>query len=786
MRPGSLPHSPAGKEAWVEDTTWKVAYYRKDTPAQDPHDPASGAAMVNPWKLHLFSAEEKVANGFWIEYSGTGRSWVIAQPTMVYPSADRYFLEAAVQPEFDSEVGIIAAYQDNNNYLLFRWQPRDYGASDAAKAELLAVVNGEPKVLATCARGFNPGQWYTLRLNFSWQRVQALVDGTLLMDAANPGPSEGRIGLYAANAVAPRRVKLNDIDIPSAAASAGTPAGTAGKPGIVRFDNVHMGDWSTVQGFAGDSPYLVQSAGTWAASGEQTTAQTPGWLLTGDVHEAYYVMTSAVQLPEDGNAVLLFGINGQGDGYAWVLSPRGQQLRAISGTTLGAEITHSPHAVKPGAWVNVRVEADGAFFSLFCNDEQVMDHYQAGHTGGRCGIMAASAGLAVKSFTITPAAQKQRRIEIPERFRRDPSIGIWASSEAEWYPAFKPKNFIDTGWDSPAHIGPAIPARTDDPGLYWHKGGHYHNVYVVIPVSPQNLSGQVVYLATDYDQTRGYSLKLTKDGNDGKAQILRNGEPLGDYSFMLTRNTRIVFEHRGDFLILTSQEMDPEEAWDVQEVRGENLLAVLRDPDPLQTEMVGFQVTTSSLPAAQLYVESDRVQDTFHAAPVDWVIGSGTWGQMSRYACDPGWNWFGGYGLNIPTVWSKYRLDGNQTVEVYNAVKMQFAGAFEEYARRFRDLNMSICTDGVHLSSGYSLIRGGRPDGRPITMLLRKGRVVQTTTELENLVPGEGESGHHTWFAARMEKRGGEIKVFIDNHLAMTYVDADPLPGGYFAYWNHQ
>lgn len=778
MRPESQRRPTGSKDTWIEDTTWKVAYYRKDNPGQDLKDAKTGAQLTSPWSLNLFSVIQKSTNGFWFVYRGVGPSWVVANPNMVYPSADRYFMEAAVQPESDSEVGIIAAYQDNKNYLLFRWKQRDYSAGAAPKAELVAVIDGEQKVLASSARGFDPGQWYTLRINLGWQRVQALVDGDLLMDAANPGAVEGRIGLYATGAEAPHRLKMNEV------ATLSEPADGAKVANLIRFDDVKLGEWNAVQGAAADNPYAVESSGKWTSTDEMLTAQAPGQMLMGTTGESRYVTTTKVKLPAGGSAALLFNVNLDGEGYAWVITPQGQKLQPLTGSELGTEITHANVAIKPGEWADLRVEADGPYVALFCNNTLVMDYYAKENGAGRCGVMSTTSGAAFKSFAIIPVEKRRRMVDIHQGFDQDSHLIIWSSAESEWYPAAKPTKFMTPAWASVEFIGRAAPATTDEPGLYWHKGGHYRNVYVSVPVSATGVAGQIVYLASNYDKEKGYSLKLTTDKTTGHALLMRNGESLGDYPFRIGDNSRLVFERRGDYLLLSSQELDTEQAADEQEVRQEDLIVAYRDLEPVKTEMVGFLVTTPGLPAAHVHVESDqRVQDTFQSAPVAWVIGSGTWAVMNRYSCDPQWNWFGGYGMNTPTVWSKYRLDGDQTVEIYNAVKMQFDGALEEYARRFRDLNLSICTDGAHLNSGYTLIRGGRPNGRTETMLLRKGTVVQTTTEPENVVPGEGQSGHRTWFAERIEKRGGEIKVFIDNHLALSYTDPDPLPGGFPAYW---
>ena len=114
------------QQQWTEDPSWPVAFYKRDNPAENPTDPATGAKLTTQWLLNFYpNVEATTANGFWFIYRGIGPSWVVANPTMVYPTWDRYFVEASVRPEYDSEVGLIAGYQDNKNYLLFVWKPRE-------------------------------------------------------------------------------------------------------------------------------------------------------------------------------------------------------------------------------------------------------------------------------------------------------------------------------------------------------------------------------------------------------------------------------------------------------------------------------------------------------------------------------------------------------------------------------------------------------------------------------------------------------------------------------------
>jgi len=155
---------------------------------------------------------------------------------------------------------------------------------------------------------------------------------------------------------------------------------------------------------------------------------------------------------------------------------------------------------------------------------------------------------------------------------------------------------------------------------------------------------------------------------------------------------------------------------------------------------------------------------------------------MTRYACDPRWNWFGGYGATTPTAWSKLVLLGNQTVEVYLGIKMEYDNMPRETTQRFRDLNLSICTDGENPESGYTLSRGRIVDGKPVTELLRRGQVVWSSTTEADLLPTP-KKGYRAWMAQRLVKTGDTIAIYIDNRLAGSYVDPQPLPGGRIAIW---
>jgi len=801
---------PTAQTPWVEDATWRVAYYRKDNPGADPRDPETEQPLGVPWQLSLFRDPNNpqlnftttTSNGFWYLYTGKGPSWVVANPTMVYPSADRYFVETAVKPEYDSEVGIIAAYQDNLNYLLFRWKQRIVNESDQPRGELIAVINGEKKVLATTPRGFEPGQWYTLRVNLGWQTAQALVDGEVLMSAANPGSIEGRVGLFADGAEKPRRLKPDEetavmyITRDETTNQVVNEAAEALRTSsIILFDDVRVGEWVAFSSTALNSPYQTTMTGSWKRFGEVLVNASSGSFLTGSSSFTRYTAETRVRLPDRRAAAgLLFNIGDNGAGYLWKITAAGQTLYAVDANDRRQEIDSTKLTLVPDQWADLRVEANGPYVRLFCNDRSVLESYDPARTCGRCGLQSEAREVAFQPLTVTQTESPRKKQDIQDAFEADNWLSAWSSPEADWYPVKLPAKLVTPAGIAFETVGYAAPLPTNVPGLYWHKGGHFHDLRVMIPVSPETVKGQSLYLATDYNEAGGYALQFVA-GEDGgfPAKLTRKGQPVGEYPFTLGKKARLIFERWGSYLVLIARDLDAEDD-DADEKQKERSVFVYRDPEPLKAEMIGFDVTDPALAAAKVQIQSDRIEDPFEYAPTSWISESGVWAVMARYSCQPKWNWFGGFGAYTPTIWSKYRLDGNQVVEAYTGITMQFDNQPEEYARRYRDVNLTICADGSHLNTGYSLIRAGRPNGRDmVTMLLRKGVVVQqipadprkpTAADQKFLLPPQGQ-GHRRWFATRMEKRGDTIKVFIDNLLAMTYTDPDPIPGGFAGIWTY-
>jgi hypothetical protein len=780
MRAGSFTSRIASQMRWTEDPIWRVAAYQGDRNGQQ-----TDSTEPNPWQTNISPWTNTSANGFWFLYTGVGPSWVVANATLAYPCWDHYAVQAAVKTRRQSAVGLLAAYQDLRNYVLFRWTSQDAVAPQQAGAALIAVIDGHATTLAHSTRGSVPGQWYTLQIRLGWRRAQVLVDGQPLLAAVNPGPIEGRVGLYAD---CPDEPDADDaVAVPTARDAVENTLITANTENLttsaVTFEDVKVSEWRGTEDATADPAYPPARTGAWSIAHGSARAISTGSLVLGQHDWSAYVLEAQLQLPPRGQAGMLIHRQHGADGYLWLISPHAQQLIPLRGGAWGRAVAHAELSVPAGLWAHLRAEVDGPYLALWCNGTRVLETYDLSRTGGRCGVVAYTPGVTFRQLTISPAPDVFHALDIHPGFLIGAYQSAWSNPESDWYPAFTPARLVTPDGMAHAEAGAAAALPTEQAGLYWHKGGHYHDLCITTqPFSSRALAGQTMYLAVNDEATRGYGMTLRQAGQHGLVSLARNGRKIGDYPFALSTRLRLVCERRGTLLILCAQQLDPNTPDTQPETLREQQVFLYRDPAPIAADRVGFRVTTPALPAAALRVESTRMQDAFEQAPVGWMAQSGLWSVMARYTCSPQWNWYSGIGAGTPTLWSKYYLGGDQVVEGYLGVKELGAPSDDYLARYTHDLNMTICGDSVHAQSGYTVMRFTRRNGAITTELLRNGAIVAAVPPGDFPLPA-GRAAHRQWFATRIEKHDRTITVYLDNRLAMTYVDPHPLAGGYVAFW---
>ncbi len=165
-------------------------------------------------------------------------------------------------------------------------------------------------------------------------------------------------------------------------------------------------------------------------------------------------------------------------------------------------------------------------------------------SAGRCALYAPVRGVCCSALSMTQMeVETARRKVIIDSFSKDKWLVTWSSAEADWYPAFPPRAFITPSGLPHALIGPAAPLPTDQAGIYWHKGGHYHDLRVTIPFTLDQLAGQMLHLAANYDEKGGYRVLFGKDNGQGTATLQRSGVDIGELSLPGLRQSAIASSH---------------------------------------------------------------------------------------------------------------------------------------------------------------------------------------------------------------------------------------------------
>ena len=189
---------------------------------------------------------------------------------------------------------------------------------------------------------------------------------------------------------------------------------------------------------------------------------------------------------------------------------------------------------------------------------------------------------------------------------------------------------------------------------------------------------------------------------------------------------------------------------------------------------------------ATVRLDQPQVRDyTFTTAPTDWIPSGGIWQMTNRWACSPQFSWLGGWGEGKVCTWNKREFIGDIVVEFYAGMKMGF-GNISSY-KNPNDMNLTICGDGANVDSGYTFMFGGHRN--TVTRIMKGEEILAETGDTKFLLPlFEDQSFgsydfHRKWWGVRAVKRGGHLEMYIDNQLALTADDPEPLSRGRIAIW---
>lgn len=178
---------------------------------------------------------------------------------------------------------------------------------------------------------------------------------------------------------------------------------------------------------------------------------------------------------------------------------------------------------------------------------------------------------------------------------------------------------------------------------------------------------------------------------------------------------------------------------------------------------------------------------SFSDAPVDW-LGEGVWAQAMRWACDPRWSFLAGWSRGNAVLWHKQRFTGDQSLDVFLGIKMEYPRERDIYDNRYRDLAVTICGDGHNPLTGYTGIylasngQSSDPNERPVRrfVLLRNG-VELNSQDVPN--PPTKDTSHRDWFELTLYKRGATVEFWVENARIFSFTDPKPIDSGVPAIW---
>jgi len=715
--------TPESEGAWTR-VLGDWSYSGLPTPRPDPNKSANPFAYLGRGEKALATA------GYWF--------W------------DDYAWEVSARPMGPGALGLVAYYQDPENYLLFRW----HSATGGGERQLVKVTDGQPTLLAQADGGFESDQWYRLGLRVFEQLIEATLDGQLVLRAEAPLWGQGPAGLYAE----------------------GLPA--------AYFDDAKAEAWEVLEDdFSQSNPGRWHNVGSrWATQSlpgresetsgalgvrirlDNSGGDLGGKTIAGRSEWQNYVVSADIKPEGQGGVGLCFYYQDEGNhfllrwgGDSEKLAYRNlcQLISVVQGEKM--VLGQLRGGYNPGQWYRFRCEVDHSYIRAFVNDRLLFERLDWRLPGGKVGLYGHEAkGTLYDNVQVRFLPPLEKYVEFTAQFTREDTMKEWATELADW--------------DPPA----------EGRSVYWHRG-HFYGVPTldlwVEGVAQEHRATTLILSGDGQNEQSGYSLTITTGPGEERiyGQIARAGRFVTRamaFDVPPQSTPWVRFVQRGRYL--------------VGYANGVCFVGYREDYDLLQGHRLGVRVAGGALNPNAVYARSANHYDTtFTTAPIDWHIQKGVWETTNRWRCAPDWSWFGGTKHLTPVIWSKRDYAGDLILEFYAAIQMDL-DRFPHYSHP-SDLNATICGNGCDLSSGYSFLFAGHHNTG--SYLYRNGQLVAQNTALEARFDRPHTLGglnrfHRHWFRLRVEKIGPQVRFSVDGHPLLQYTDPEPLPGGKVALWS--
>ncbi len=667
---------------------------------------------------------------------------------------DDYRASVSVRNRGAKAVGLAFNVADSEDFFLLRWE-NAAPVLEATPVELLRIKGGQRTLLRKAWVNGQVDQWFNIGVRTCGARIQAILDGAVIMDLSSDESVGGGVGLYVEGGDEEHQAYFDDVLVRT----------------INRIDYTNE-TWI--------GKHSVPARGSWGLK----RVEEPGWppmfapvlrsrtgsLLLGSASWPAPCLRAQVPVPRKKEKIgFLAGLDGPGgrhwrvtlgragDGLSLEILEQGEagvrQLAACEDVPLpeGEMVELCADFTREG---EINVSVDGKL--------QLRAARTASAVGAPAVFGSRAKGAEFRRLAVCfEREEDEERLPAEEVFRENPYMKHWSSAQGAWWP---------------------VEGRED---AFWHVGDFYGRSDIEIPLRENIL---FIHAARAISDEGGYALQQkTAAGEEGQQHcrlvLLRLGQEVASVNVdpATVPDGKVVLHRDGPYIWVTAG--------------GEELLS-FRDPQPLrETRAAVSGVSAADLP--ELKVHRCQVQDYyFERAPADWY-GVGRWDVTTRFTCDPRWSHMAAVTSSAGILFNKFRYEGDVTLEAFMGMKQSPEGY-----PRIGDFNLALFGEPYDLSSGYSFVLAGWDPywSERATYLLKQGEQVAYCGE--RLLPSvrrPGESGrvipvpwikggreiHGAWYYVKARKRGHTLSFYVDNHKAYEYHDPEPIETFSPAVWTY-
>jgi hypothetical protein len=751
----------------VEGGQWRLHSVREDVEdmdlrtAPEPKQPQSERS-VNPFCVSAYAEKSGLlTTGYWF--------WDDVQASI------------SLRDPGTRAAGLAFNVRSPDDFFLLRWE----NGAETVKptcVQLLRIRAGKTEELAAAWVNGQRDQWYTLGVRTCGRRIQALLDQAVIMDVRSKESLGGKIGLYVEGGDAAHEAFFDDVVVRSISGYDYDDEAWL-KNHVASRD----GDWESQRVERPSAP----------ANFAAVLRSRAGRMVVGHDGWPAPLLSARVSAPGVGQRIgFEAGLGGsRGEPYRVTLAQEkdGPRLAVSRIASAGEQELAScrDFALPKGGTIELKADLTHPGEMNVYLDGQLRLHVVRGEAGAGGVALFAQQFSGAEFRDLRVAFERDEDLERPpakEIFRDDPFMKHWSSPQGAWWP---------------------VEGRAD---AWWHVGDFYGRSEVEIPLDPRVL---FVHAATDVGPNGGYALVQEKariSEQDGfKLRLLRQGQEVASALVVpsasepsklvpvketLVSGTRaVVLTNSGSPKLVLVRETPY--IWVT--VNGQEVLA-FRDPAPL----TGTKVSLSGMTAdelGKLQLRRYHVRDYyFEEAPADWYQ-VGKWKVTTRFSCDPRWSFMTALATQNAALFNKFRYAGDVTLEAYMGTRMGTQAQAGRYPR-IGDFNLALCREMLDLNGGYNFIVCGWDPfwSDRDTYLLKAGKEVAQTTERllpnarrentqDRVIPVPWISGgrdvHGAWYYIKARKCGGELSSYVDNHLAYSYNDPDPLQQFDPAIWTY-